>query len=110
MLESRKGFSFLCRSSPLGFRSGGKTPVQRIPIDRKHENGIEQTDEAVGIPRTAAKECCRMGVIGHQSADLRNVPHPGTLLISAFINGFPRFWIAPIGQFPVTVDGVVAAP
>src|SRR5215218_8076258 len=110
MLESRKGFSFACRSSPRVFRSGGKTPVQRLQIDLKHENAIPHIDETVGIPGTTAKERCRMVLIGHQSADRRNVPHPGTLLISAFINGFPRFWIAPIGQLPVAVDGVVAAP
>ncbi len=51
-----------------------------------------------------------MGLIGHQSADLRNVPHPGTLRSGATSNGLAGFWIAPIGQFPVAVDGVVAAP
>ena len=40
MLESRKGFSFACRSAPRVFRSGGKTLVQRIQIDRKDENTI----------------------------------------------------------------------
>jgi hypothetical protein len=35
---------------------------------------LKQTDEAVGIPGTAAKECCRMVSLGHQSADLRNLP------------------------------------
>ena len=74
MLYSRKGFPFTCRSAPRVLRSGRKTPIQRLHIDRKHKNVIEQTDEAVGIPRTAAQECCRMGVIGHQRADLRNVP------------------------------------
>src|SRR3954465_12643727 len=51
-----------------------------------------------------------MGLIGHQRADLRNVPHPGTLRSGAPSNGLAGFWLAPIGQFPVAVDGVVAAP
>ena len=106
MLESRKGFSFACRSSPRVFRSGGKTPVQRIQIDLKHENAIPHIDETVGIPGTTAKERCRMGLIGHQSADRLNVPHPGTLRSGATSNGLAGFWIAPIGQFPIAVDGV----
>src|SRR6187431_969288 len=110
MLESRKGFSFTCRSAPRVCRSGGKTPVQRIQIDLKHENAIHQIDETVGIPGTTAKECCRMGLIGHQSSDLLNVPCPSTMLVSATIYGLAGFGIAPIGQFPVAVDGVVAAP
>ena len=32
------------------------------------------------------------------------------MLSGATINGLAGFWIAPIGQFPVAVDGVVAAP
>jgi hypothetical protein len=51
-----------------------------------------------------------MVLIGHQSADLLNVPHPGTMRSGATMNGLAGFWIAPIGQFPVAVDGVVAAP
>ena len=74
MLYSRKGFPFLGRSTPFGIRSGGKTPVQCLQIDLKNKHFIEQTNEAIGIPGTAAKECCRMPLIGHQSVDLRNVP------------------------------------
>ena len=48
-----------------------------------------------------------MGLIGHQSSDLRNVPHPGTLLSGATSSGLAGLWIAPIGQFPVAVDGVL---
>ena len=110
MLESRKGFAFACRSAPRVCRSGGKTPVQRSQIDRKHENAIPHIAETVGIPGTTAKEGCRMGVIGQQSADRRNVPHPGTLRSGAPRNGRAGFWLAPIGQVPVAVDGVVAAP
>ena len=32
------------------------------------------------------------------------------MLASASIHGFPRFWIAPIGQLPVAMDGMIAAP
>jgi hypothetical protein len=110
MLESRKGFPFTCRSSPLVFRSGGKTPIQRIQIDLKHKHGIEQTDEAVSIPGTAAKECCGMVVIGHQSLDLLNVPYPSTMLVSVPFHQLPSLEIVPIGQLPVAVDGVIAAP
>ena len=110
MLEARKGFAFACRSAPRVCRSGGKPPVQRLQIDRKHEHAIPQIGEPVGIPGTTAKERCRMGVIGHQRADRRNVPHPGTLRSGAPRNGLAGVWIAPIGQFAVAVDGVVAAP
>ena len=110
MLESRKGFPFPCRSAPRVLRSGRKTPIQCIHIDLKHKHCIEQTDEAVGIPRTAAKECCRMVLIGDQSSDLLNVPYPTTMLVSASIHGFSSLEIAPIGQLLIAVDGVIAAP
>src|SRR5688500_581627 len=110
MLYSRKGFPFLGRSTPFGFRSGGKTPVQRLQIDFKHKHFIEQTNKAVGIPGAAAKESCRMVLIGHQSSDLLNVPYPGTMLVRATIHGLPRFEITPLGQLLITVDDVVAAP
>src|SRR4029079_4679800 len=106
MLEARKGFSFACRASPLAFRSGGKTPVQRIQIDFKNENAIEHIDETAGIPGTTAKERCGMMLIGHQSAELLKVPHPGTMRLGALRNRLAGLWIAPIGQFPVAVDGV----
>ena len=47
-MQSRNEFPFACSSvisnnviAPLVFRSGGKTPVQRVQIDIKNENSIE---------------------------------------------------------------------
>jgi len=51
-----------------------------------------------------------MVLIGHQSSDLLNVPYPGTMLVRVTIHGLPGFWIPPIGQLIIAVDGVVAAP
>lgn len=91
MLEARKRFPFLCCSAPLGFRSSGKPPIQRIQIDLKHKYSIEQIDEAIGIASTAAKECGCVGLIRDQRTNLRKVPDPRALRISAAIlHGFPR--------------------
>ena len=56
------------------------------------------------------KKCGRMGLISHYRSDLLNVPYPRTIRISATLHRLPRVEIAPIGQRPIAVDGLVAAP
>jgi hypothetical protein len=48
--------------------------------------------------------------IGRQSADLCHVPQPRPRRVCTPSQSLPRLEIAPIGQLPIAVDGVVTAP
>jgi hypothetical protein len=51
-----------------------------------------------------------MAVISRECSDFLNVPDPAAMLAGAIIQGLAGFWIAKIGQLPITVDAVVTTP
>ena len=106
-MNARQEFPIGWRSGPLVFRSQGKSREHRVQIDLKKENAIEQIDEAVKIPGTAAKERYAVTLIGHQTSNLIDVPD--AMLVGEAIQGLTGYWIALISQLIVTMDDMVAA-
>ena len=94
-MQSHNEFPFTRSSAPFVFRSDGKTPVQRVQIDFKNENSIEEIDETVEIPGTATKERGCMILVGHQSANLIDIPD--MMLVAGAVQRLTGFWVALIG-------------
>lgn len=122
-MQSCNEFLFLRFSAPV---SGVprhaiiKPLIQCVKVvDLKNENAVKKINKAVEISAAAAEEGDCDAVIGDHGFDFVYIPKQMLLLpyglvhlalVGRFTNRFPRLWIAPIFQFPVTMDNVVTAP
>jgi len=118
-MQSRNQLLFDRSSAKLIFGSAGKPPFQRVEIDVENENPIKQINKAGEISGAAAEEGDCVAVISDHGFDFVHIPKLMLLLpydlvhlalMGRFIHRFPRLWIAPINQLPVTVEDVVTAP
>ena len=105
-------------SAELVVRSARQPPLQGLPIDVENEDLVEQIDEAMEIPRAAAKEGDRMALVGHMGPDLFDIPdmvrlHKGQIPVALPLRGIQRrarLGIALVSQFAVAMDDMIAAP
>lgn len=95
-------------SAPLVIRPGVETRLQRLKIDLKKEDAIEEIYEPVVVPGTAAKERSGVTLARYQSSDLFDVPD--MMPVGKALRWFTGLWVALIGQDPVTMDDLVTTP
>ena len=88
-------------------RSRVEPPVQGFEIDVEDEDLIEQVDELREVARAATEEGDALAMVGDQGLHAAHVPD--VVFVRCLPRGLTSSRIALIGQFSVTVNGVVAA-
>jgi hypothetical protein len=118
-VQSRSDFPFRLFSAPV---SGvhchplSNPPVHCVKVNFKDKNAVKQIDELCSIPRSTAEKRDRLIPVG--DAGLYFIYMPNVVrgnegrraLVRAAIRRCTGFRMALIGQFPVTMNGMVAAP
>jgi hypothetical protein len=94
-------------SAKLVRRSLLEPSPQRLKINLKDEDGVEQVDERGEVPGAAAEERRRLVLVGRQGSDLFDAPE--MVLVGPSRHLSPGGWITLVGELAVTVDGLVAA-
>jgi hypothetical protein len=94
--------------TPLIVRSSVKPPVQCIEVDIKDEHAVEQAYELREVAGTTTEKRRRVSLVGDQGFHF--VYMPEMVFVRGDIPRFPRFRIAYVSEFAVTMNGMVAAP
>jgi len=123
-----KVFPGLVLAEDQGAFGGFRTPfagsaveavVQGCEVDFEHEDRVEEGDEALAVACAAAEEGGGVGLVGDEGADLVLIPDVvagDEIRIGAVLRTHERVQpcagdgIALIGQCPVAMHGVMAAP
>src|SRR5260370_35982503 len=90
--------------------------VEGVRVDCKEKNAVKEREEFGKIPRTTAEKGDRLLLVGDQGFDFVSIPNvvlgreDFRVLVREGIRRCTRFRIALIPQFPVTMNGLVAAP
>lgn len=107
-MQARYEFAFGSVVAPFALGPRCETLVQGFGIDVGDGDFVEEVNEVREVSRPAAEEGYRMGVVGDERLDLVDIPD--VIFVASGCERLAGFWIALIGEFPVAVDCLVAAP
>ena len=108
LMQAHDEFTLLRSSAPLVVWSALQPPPQGVRVDIEDENAVEEVNEGVEVPGTTAEEGHRLALVRDQSLDLVHLPQ--VVLVRAAGDRLPSLRITLIGELPVPMHGVVAAP
>ena len=107
-MQSHDEIAYRLLRAPLVVRALVEPPVQGVEIDVEDEDLIEQVDELREVARAATEEGDALAMVGDQGLHAAHVPD--VVFVRCLPRGLTSSRIALMGQFSVTVNGVVTAP